>query len=141
MTKSLALAVVAATLVLPALAGADTVWRWQDSTGRLHYSNVASHVPAHAVQVEAPLGIIQGGVAAPDMRKVESDLAAARKAPSTQAAYPSWAAPAYSPWPICTRLAVPLFLALNGHDLADQVEEASILDMLHVPWRSGGLCM
>jgi hypothetical protein len=138
MTKRIT-ALALATLMLPALAAADTAWRWQDSSGGLHYSNVPAHVPAHAVRVDTRLGEIRGGVPAPDMRRIEADMAAARKARS-QAPVTAGVPPLLTPWPYCTRLAVPIFLTLQGNELADQVKEAALLDALRVPWRNG-ICL
>ncbi len=39
-------------LVVPALAGADEMWRWTDASGTIHYSNVESLVPADADAVK-----------------------------------------------------------------------------------------
>lgn len=46
-------------LAVPAIAGAD-VWRWSDSSGRIHYSNVPGAVPRHAKPVRTPLGYVAG---------------------------------------------------------------------------------
>lgn len=39
-------------LVVPALAGADDLWKWTDASGVVHYSNVQSLVPADADAVK-----------------------------------------------------------------------------------------
>jgi hypothetical protein len=44
-------------LTLPAFANAD-VWRWRDSGGQVHYSNVPGNVPKHASPVRADVGYL-----------------------------------------------------------------------------------
>ncbi len=44
-------------LALPAFAGAE-MWRWKDAAGRVHYSNVPGHVPAHAATVHRDVGYL-----------------------------------------------------------------------------------
>ena len=44
-------------LALPGLAGAE-MWRWKDTAGQVHYSNVAGHVPAHAATVRRDVGYL-----------------------------------------------------------------------------------
>ena len=44
-------------LALPGLAGAE-MWRWKDTAGRVHYSNVPGHVPAHAATVHRDVGYL-----------------------------------------------------------------------------------
>lgn len=46
-------------LLLPALVQAQ-VWRWTDSGGTVHYSNVPGHVPPHAAPLRGPLGYLSG---------------------------------------------------------------------------------
>jgi len=48
---------VVLALTLPALGHAD-VWRWKDSRGRVHYSNVPASVPKHADPVRANVGYL-----------------------------------------------------------------------------------
>lgn len=64
----------AALLTLPALADAEDVWRWRDSSGQLHYSNVPSRVPAHAerVRTQPEKG---AAIPAPDAKRPEADPA------------------------------------------------------------------
>lgn len=46
------LIVAVLAMAVPAIAGsADTVWRWTDESGVVHYSNVATRVPAAATPV------------------------------------------------------------------------------------------
>jgi len=58
-------------LTLPALGHAD-VWRWKDSSGRVHYSNVPANVPKHADPVRAGVGYL---VAAPTHEPVAVEAA------------------------------------------------------------------
>jgi len=44
-------------LALPGLAGAE-MWRWKDTAGQVHYSNVPGHVPAHAATVHRDVGYL-----------------------------------------------------------------------------------
>jgi len=47
-------------LTLPALARAeDTMWKWRDARGRLHYSNVQDEVPQGAETVTKTIGIVE----------------------------------------------------------------------------------
>lgn len=63
-------------LALPVLAQADDTWRWRDSAGRIHYSNVAEHVPAGAAQMPAGgIGYLEGAIDEPDAREVQDTLA------------------------------------------------------------------
>src|SRR2546428_12736641 len=44
-------------LALPGLGGAE-MWRWKDTAGQVHYSNVPGHVPAHAATVHRDVGYL-----------------------------------------------------------------------------------
>ena len=48
---------VVLTCILPAIAGAE-MWRWQDTAGRIHYSNVAAHVPGYAEELRGQVGYL-----------------------------------------------------------------------------------
>jgi hypothetical protein len=74
-----------AMLCAPALAHAD-VWRWRDARGRLHYSNVSEHVPPHATVLKGAIGTLASDIPAPDMKAIESDLAAYDKLHAARAA-------------------------------------------------------
>ena len=49
------LALLLALALLPALAGAEEVWRWTDSRGTTHYTNRAEMAPADATPVKTRL--------------------------------------------------------------------------------------
>ena len=49
------LALLLALALLPALAGAEEVWRWTDSQGTTHYTNRAEMAPADATPVKTRL--------------------------------------------------------------------------------------
>ena len=49
------LALLLALALLPALAGAEEVWRWTDSRGTTHYTNRAKMAPAEATPVKTRL--------------------------------------------------------------------------------------
>ncbi len=51
-------------LALPGLASAE-MWRWTDAAGRIHYSNVPAHVPAHAMPVHGGVGYVSQAPGAP----------------------------------------------------------------------------
>ena len=117
-------AVLATTLLLPALALADEVWRWKDSSGRLHYSNVRAHVPRYAEPVATDIGHVS-----------LPHLAAKAAAPHARA----YEAPreAHVPLRSCWPFGFPYVIVNNPHELADQLKQASLLDALGVPWRKG----
>ena len=131
---------VLAALTLPGLTSAEEMWRWRDATGHLHYSNVQANAPADAVSVRTKLGTMEGNVApAPVAEKPTGTRAARSRTPAVER--PAWmqeVGGCTSPYPyLCAPLAVPYILTIQGNDLADQVKEASLLDSLHVRWRSG----
>jgi hypothetical protein len=124
--------VLAAALVtLPALAGAEEVWRWRDSSGQLHYSNVPGNVPSYAEPLRTKLGRMSGTVrsepVAPAPRVRPEPEAAAPRARHAIERYdgrcPAFGGPGY-------------ILLYNPHELSDQVKQANLLDALHVPWRN-----
>ena len=132
-TKTMRLLFMVAILTLPRLAAAEEMWRWQDATGRIHYSNVAGHIPDNAVPVSGRIGIIAGPVAGPVVKRMEAGPRAAEGQGPSLMPQASACVPYF-----CPGLAIPYTLTINGHDLADQVKEAALLDALHVRWR--GLC-
>ena len=63
-------------LALPVLAQAEDLWRWRDSSGRIHYSNVAEHVPQGAAQMPTgKIGYLEGAIDEPDAKDVQDTLA------------------------------------------------------------------
>jgi hypothetical protein len=62
----------ATLLVLPALAQAEDVWRWRDSSGQLHYSNIPSRVPSHAERIRTQLGKGTDAAPAPEAKEPEA---------------------------------------------------------------------
>ena len=129
---------VFAALALPALAGADEVWRWRDANGQLHYSNVRSNVPPDAVPVRARLGRV-GGTPAP-VPASKGGRAFAPAPARTGEERPPWmqnvgACGSAFPY-FCPGFSVPYLLTIQGHDSADQVKQASLMDALHLRWRS-----
>jgi hypothetical protein len=62
-------------VALPVVAGAQEMWRWEDRTGRVHYSNVPDHVPSHAEAIHAHIGVVGADVPPPAVSRSEvSDL-------------------------------------------------------------------
>ena len=136
------LVLVAALVTLPALAGAEDVWRWRDSNGQLHYSNVPGRAPAYAERVTTQLGRASGTIESP---KVESPAPEALRqereqssaaSPRARHAVGSCDMGAYGYFcPVFP--SAPWLLVLNNpHELADQVKQANMFDALHVPWRT-----
>jgi len=62
-------------LALPVLAQAEDTWRWRDSSGRIHYSNVAEHVPSGAAQISGGIGYLEGAIDEPDAKDIQDSLA------------------------------------------------------------------
>src|SRR5262245_21060330 len=52
-------AVLVAALALPVVCRADQVWRWEDSAGRLHYSNVPANGPSYAEPLRGTIGSVR----------------------------------------------------------------------------------
>jgi hypothetical protein len=132
-----------ALLVVPAFAGND-VWRWRDANGQLHYSNIEERIPAYAELVKTQIGHASVPAAAP----VSKDRAIVTPAPSTEVRRESspWSVPAGpggwailgGPLDCCPPYGLQHLLTTTGRSLADQVQEASLLDALNVRWRSLG---
>lgn len=53
--KSILTAVALCTILAPVIVHAETVWRWTDANGALHYSNERAVAPASAVTVTTEL--------------------------------------------------------------------------------------
>jgi len=63
-------------LALPVLAQAEDMWRWRDSSGRIHYSNVAEHVPPGAAQMPTKsIGYLEGSIDEPDAKEIQDSIA------------------------------------------------------------------
>jgi hypothetical protein len=61
MTHRAVYALAASLLLVPAAAPAQTIYRWHDAAGGVHFSNQAERVPANAESIElTPLGSISG---------------------------------------------------------------------------------
>jgi hypothetical protein len=129
-----------ALLALPTVAGAEEVWRWRDARG-LHYSNIPALVPADAEPVRTRLGHASTSIQAEDPVRVREDLeryrelrqqrvAEARQAESLRAV-PIVA----GYYDCCAPFGLQHLLTTTGRSLADQVQEASLLDALNVRWR------
>ena len=61
-------------LALPLGAQAEDMYRWRDSRGDLHYTNVANQAPPQATIVTKQLGYVDGNIAYPDPAQVRQDL-------------------------------------------------------------------
>jgi hypothetical protein len=134
--------VVLVALALPALAGAEDIYRWRDANGTLNYSNQPAHVPSDAVVLHTRLDVVHGTPGAvPAVRRAEPREAAPGPARQQQAYRPAWTenvGACGSAYPyFCPGMVVPFGLTATGLDIADQVKEANLLDALHVPWRRG----
>jgi hypothetical protein len=125
-------------LGLPAVSGAEEMWRWRDTTGGLHYSNVRSNVPSDAVPVRTQLGTLRGTPApvpagrtekaAPASKTGEERPASMQNVGSCGSVYPYF----------CPGFSVPYILTIQGRDSADQVKQASLMDALHLRWQNYG---
>src|SRR5437867_2166078 len=79
-------------LALPGLAGAE-MWRWKDAAGRVHYSNVAGHVPAHAATVHRDVGYLASAPLAlevtpsADLERLREERAIKRRLADLEAFY------------------------------------------------------
>jgi len=79
-------------LALPGLAGAE-MWRWKDAAGRVHYSNVAGHVPAHAATVHRDVGYLASAPLAlevtpsADLERLREERAIKRRLADIEAFY------------------------------------------------------
>jgi hypothetical protein len=129
-------AVLVAALVLPALSWADQVWRWEDASGRLHYSNRPDRVPSYAEPLRGSIGVVR--------------LPAVR---ATEAGEPreTYREPVGEPGPrrprrgahrffgptYCGALGYPYGLILNPTDPSELVKQAAALDRIGVDWRTG----
>ena len=111
---------VVALLLLPGSSRAEQVWRWTGSEGRVHYSNDQSLVPADAEVVRTQIRIVPSAARGPGTRGM--------RAPVVRPVSVS---------PVGCGLAYGYIVLNNPHELADQVKQASLLDALGVPWRTG----
>jgi hypothetical protein len=126
-------AVLVATLALPALCRADQIWRWEDSAGRLHYSNVRAHVPSYAEPLSGTIGTVK-------MQPLPQTTPMERVRP-LPAPQPTSMAPhrGYHRYDArgCCGYGYPFGLVLNSTDPSELVKQASVLDALGFRWRNG----
>jgi hypothetical protein len=125
-------AVLVAVLVLPALCRADQVWRWEDSAGQLHYSNIPAHVPSYAEPLRGSIGVVRMP-ALPATTSTERIRATPVMEPAT--APPHRGHYRHSAGG-CSG-GYPFGLGLNSTDPSELVKQASVLDALGVRWRNG----
>jgi hypothetical protein len=125
-------AVLVAALALPAVCRADQVWRWEDSAGRLHYSNVAARVPPHAEPLRGTIGTVR-------MQPL-ARTTPVQRTHSLPVTDPSLRAPhrahAWNAAGGCG-FGYSFGLALNAADASELVRQTSVLDALGVRWRKG----
>jgi hypothetical protein len=122
-------AVAAAFFVLAGQSRAEQVWRWTGSDGRVHYSNEQSRVPADAEIVRTQIRIV------PSAPRTTERLGRGYGVPRAPGA--RFAHVGGLPHVGCGS-AYGYIVLNNPHELADQVKQASLLDALGVPWRTGG---
>ena len=127
-----------ALFAIPAAASSD-VWRWRDAGGQLHYSNVAEHVPAYAEPVTTQLGHVTMPAAEPARPReaVKPAPAPERESRHMHDQGPGRWAPVALATDCCAPYGMQHLLTTTGRSLADQVQEASLLDALNVRWRQG----
>ena len=126
-------AVLIAALALPALCRADQVWRWEDSAGHLHYSNIPAHVPSYAEPLRGTIGTV---------RMPALPATTPRERVRTMpVAEPTTMAPHRGPYRHaavgCCGFGYPFGLVLNSSDPSELVKQASALDALGIRWRNG----
>jgi Domain of unknown function (DUF4124) len=122
-------AIVVALLALAGQSRAEEVWRWTGSDGRVHYSNEQSRAPGDAEIVRTQIRIVSSAPRKPErLERGRSVYRAHRPRYARAEGFPSArCGSAYG------------YIVLNNpHELADQVKQASLLDALGVPWRTGG---
>jgi hypothetical protein len=130
--------VLAGTLaLLPALAGAEEVWRWQDADGRLHYTNRENTAPQDAEVVRTQIRVVpRSDVGMRPAGMYGGGMGMRRRPPGSGRSGRNVRVTEVSN---CCSYAYPWVIINNPHELADQVKQASLLDALGVPWR-GGSC-
>jgi hypothetical protein len=122
-------AVAAALIVLAAPSRAEQVWRWTGSDGRVHYSNEQSRAPSDAEVVRTQIRIVPSAA-----RRAERS-GRGHEGPRGPGA--RFAHAGGFPGAPCGS-AYGYIVLNNPHEPADQVKQASLLDALGVPWRTGG---
>jgi hypothetical protein len=132
-----------ALVVTPVASGAAEVWRWHDAEGRLHYSNLARNVPPDAEAVRTRLGRAAGTIRGEDAAKVRQDLDRYRdlrrarlERDKETTRYPAGSVGAVLLAECCAPFGLQHLLTTTGRSLADQVQEAALLDALNVRWRT-----
>ena len=130
------LAVLVAALALPGGSGADQIWRWADSAGRLHYSNVAEHVPAHAEPLRGSIGTVR-------MQPLPRPAPVSTRRlpvtePSTVASPRGHRGGHHRHAGGCCGFGSPFGPVLNSTDPSELARQASVLDALGIRWRNGG---
>jgi hypothetical protein len=126
-------AVLVAALALPALCRAETIYRWEDSAGRLHYTNVASHAPSYAEPLSGTIGTVrmQPLPATATSERVRTMPAAesTSMAPRGRHHYAGHEGGGCG-------LRYPFGVMYPNNDPSELVTQASVLDALGVRWRS-----
>ena len=127
-------AVLVAALALPALCRAETIYRWEDSVGRLHYTNVRAHAPSYAEPLSGTIGSVR-------MQPLPATTTTERVR-TMPAAEPTSMAPRGRHHRGhesrgCCGLGYPFGMPLySNNDPSELVKQASVLDALGVRWRS-----
>jgi len=127
-------AVLVAALVLPALCRAETIYRWEDSAGRLHYTNVASHAPSYAEPLSGTIGSVR-------MQPLPASTPSERIR-TMPSAEPTSMAPrgrhhdGHAGRGCCGLGGYPFGMVYSNNDPSELVKQASVLDALGVKWRS-----
>jgi hypothetical protein len=125
-------AFLVAALALPALCRADQVWRWEDSAGRLNYSNVPAHVPSYAEPLSGTVGTVKmQPLPATPTERVRTMPVTEPTSTGPHRGHHRYAAPG------CCGFGYPFGLMLNSTDPSELVKQASVLDALGVRWRNG----
>jgi hypothetical protein len=127
-------AVLVAALALPALGSAETIYRWEDSAGRLHYTNVRAHAPSYAEPLSGTIGTVR-------MQPLP-ERSPPERVRTMPAAEPTSMAPrgmrhhGHEHRGGCG-LGHPFGMTLySNNDPSELVKQVSVLDALGVRWRS-----
>jgi len=127
--------VVAGALMLaPGFVAAEEVWRWQDGSGQLHYTNQADLKPADAEPVRTQIRVVPS-VAQPSVESAPAPFATRRAGAGRPGR--GFGAYSYNEYSGCWGPGPYTYLILNNpHELSDQVKQANMLDALGVQWRN-----
>ena len=127
-------AVLVAALALPTLCRAETIYRWEDSAGRLHYTNVRAHAPSYAEPLSGTIGTVR--MQPLPATTTTEDIRTMPEAQPTSMAPRGRHRYAGHEHGGCCGLRYPFGMVYSNNDPSELVKQASVLDALGVKWRS-----